>query len=165
MPKVTRKAGPGEERLRVAVNELHGLTGKVGWFPSSHYPDGTPVAYVAAIQEHGYPAGGIPPRLGMRDTADANRVIWAGVAHKGAKAVLMGTTSAYAVMETLVLKASGDMRKHIAQVTSPPLKPATIADRLRERANKKEVGALDKPLVFSGELIDSLTGVVEKSGV
>lgn len=164
MPTVVRKPGPGEERLRIATQELHGLVGKVGWFQSSHYPDGTPVAYVAAIQEYGYPSGGIPPRLGMRDTADAKRAEWAEVARRGSVAVLKGTTSALAVMGMLGLKASGDMRKHISQVVSPPLKPATIAARLRERADHKTVGALDKPLVFSGELIDSLTHTVERTG-
>lgn len=164
MPKVIRKPGPGDERLRVAIKDLHGLVGKVGWFQSSHYPDGTPVAYVASIQEHGYPAGGIPPRLGMRDTADAKRVEWAAIAGRGAKAVLKGTTSATAAMEQLGLKAAGDMRKHIAEIVSPPLKPATIQDRLRQRANKKLRGALDKPEVFTGELIDSLTNTTERTG-
>ena len=164
MPKVTRKPGPGDERLRVAIQDLHGVVGKVGWFQSSHYPDGTPVAYVASIQEHGYPAGGIPPRLGMRDTADKQRAIWADVARRGAKAVLKGTTTAREAMEQLGLKAAGDMRKHIAEVVSPPLKAATIQDRLRQRANRKVMGALDKPLVFSGELIDSLTNTTERTG-
>ena len=100
----------------------------------------------------------------MRATADAKRIEWAAIAARGSKAVLKGTTSAYAVMEALGLKAAGDMRKHISQVTSPPLKPATIAARLHERADHKTVGALDKPLVFTGELIDSLTNTVERTG-
>jgi hypothetical protein len=162
MPTVTRKPGPDADRLRVFVAGLDGLRGKVGWFESSHYPNGVPVAYVAAIQEFGYPAGGIPPRLGMRATAKEKTGEWREVARRGAKAALKGGTSAYAAMELLGLKAAGDVRKHISQVTSPPLKAATIQARLRKRSNKSKVGNLTKPLVDSGELIDSLTNRTER---
>src|SRR3954467_6900703 len=152
MPTVTRKPGPDAERLRIFVRDLTGLRGKVGWFETAHYPNGVPVAYVASIQEFGYPAGGIPPRLGLRATAREKTGEWREIAQRGAKAALKGTTTAYNAMELLGLKAAGDVRKHIAQVVSPPLKPATIQARLRKHANKSKVGNLTKPLVDSGEL-------------
>lgn len=45
-------------QLKAVYDELAKKQLKVGFFAHSKYPDGTPVAYVAAIQELGYPAGG-----------------------------------------------------------------------------------------------------------
>lgn len=163
MARVVRRPGPGAERLRIALEALDGKVGKVGWFESAVYPDGTQAAYVAAIHEYGYPEGGIPPRLGMRETADAKRGEWAGVAAQGAKAILEGKATAGAVMEAVGLKAAGDMRKRIATVQTPPLKPDTIRARQRQRADKKTVGNLTKPLVDTGFLLGSLTNTVEDS--
>ena len=38
----------------------------IGYFSEHRYPDGKPVAYVAAIQEFGHPASNIPMRAFMR---------------------------------------------------------------------------------------------------
>lgn len=162
--KVTRTPGPADARLRVAIAGLQGLTGKVGWFKSAHYPDGTPVAYVAVIQEYGYPDGGIPPRLGMRETAQAKRKEWAALVASGARSVLAGKSTGPQVMEALGLKAAGDMRKHIAEVQSPPLKDDTIKARRAQRSDKVTMGNLSKPLVFTGHLLATLTNTVEKKG-
>lgn len=162
MAKVERTPGPGDSRLRVALKGIEGNVGKVGWFATAHYPSGVPVAYVAAVQEFGYPAKNIPPRLGMRATAKEKRPEWASVAEQGAKAVLSGNATAPQLMELIGLKAAGDIRKHITTVQEPPLKPATIARRLAQRSNKKLVGNLTKPLVFTGHLLTTLTNTTEK---
>lgn len=47
-------------RLKAVYDELNKKQLKIGFFEHSKYPDGTPIAYVAAIQELGY--GPIPPR-------------------------------------------------------------------------------------------------------
>lgn len=161
MAEVKRVKGAGSDKLKIAIADLGKKVGKVGWFSTSHYPDGTPVAYVAAIQEYGYKS--IPPRLGMRATADQKRDEWSKIAESGAKAILAGTTSPQSVMELLGLKAAGDMRKHISTVTSPPLMPSTIRQRLSKKSNKKAVGSLTKPLVDTGILLGTLTNTVEDS--
>lgn len=51
--KVTNTPGPAREKLRILVEGLGKSKGRVGWFESAKYADGTPVAYVAAIQEYG----------------------------------------------------------------------------------------------------------------
>lgn len=46
------RQGPGIKTLKKGL-EISGMKTSVGWFPGAKYQDGTPVAYVAAIQEHG----------------------------------------------------------------------------------------------------------------
>lgn len=161
--KVVRIPGPADERLRVAVNQLQGVRGKVGWFKSSRYPDGTPVALVAAVQEYGWPEHNIPPRLGMRATADAKRADWARVADHGAKAVLAGTMTGVQAMELIGLAAAGDVRKHISEVRSPPLQVSTVKARLAGRKQGRVVSiTISKPLVDTGYMLGTLTNATEK---
>ena len=146
--------GPSAATLSVALKELDGLVGKTGYFDTATYPDGTPVAYVAAIHEYGYAAGGIPPRPTMRPTAaekGAQGGAWAQVAAKGAKACLNGLTTPAAALEALTLVAAGDVGKAIVALTAPPLKPRTIAAK-----------GFAKPLVDTGQMLQSVTGVVER---
>lgn len=48
-----KRSGPGIRRLQGILKSVNKLNAQVGWFPGAKYQDGTPVAYVAAIQEHG----------------------------------------------------------------------------------------------------------------
>jgi len=48
-----KRQGPGIKKLLEKVIEIDGLNTQVGWFPGTKYQDGTPVAYVAVIQEYG----------------------------------------------------------------------------------------------------------------
>lgn len=155
--KLQRTPGPARERLRVLIQGLGTMKGRVGWFESSKYPDGTPVAYIAAIHEFGYPGGNIPPRPTMRPTIEAQRHTWSTMFGQGAKAILAGNETPHTVMEKMGLLAAADIRKAIASLTSPPLKPETIKNRLRQRADGETVGGLDKPLVFSRILLTTLT--------
>lgn len=149
---VRRVSGPASISKAVATLEgLEGLEGKVGWFETAHYPDGTPVAYVATIHEFG--AGPIPARPFMRPAVAEYGRAWVALMGQGAKAALNGTTSAAAVLEAVTLRAAGDVGKAIKAVTSPPLKPMTIARK-----------GFDKPLVDTGQMLQSVTGKVEGVG-
>lgn len=53
MAKVIRKPGPARKGFEMLVRGMHGVEGKVGWNETAKYPNGTPVAYVMAIQEFG----------------------------------------------------------------------------------------------------------------
>lgn len=162
MAAVTRKPGPGAKVLATLAVGYKGLSGKAGWFESSHYPDGMPVAYAAAINEFGYPEGNIPPRLGMRATADKEREYLGQVANSGNRAIVAGKATPHVVMDAVGQAFVGKMKKHITEVFDPPLKAATIAARLRERADKKTVGNLTKPLENTMLLFNTITNVVEK---
>jgi len=148
-----RRDPSGGDRLTVALQGLDGLVGKTGYFETAKYPDGTPVAYVATIHEFGYPAGGIPARPTMRPTADQQRGEWAETMRLGAKAALNGESTPRDALERLTLKAAGDVSASIAALTSPALSPQTIARK-----------GFSKPLVDTGLMLRSPTGVVEERG-
>lgn len=145
-------SGPASTSRAVAVlGGLEGLEGKVGWFESAHYPDGTPVAYVATIHEHG--AGPIPARPFMRPAVAQYGPAWMKTMADGARAALNGSVSPEAVLEAVTLRAAGDVGKAIQAVTSPALKPMTIARK-----------GFAKPLIDTGQMFQSVTGKVEGAG-
>lgn len=60
--------GPGLDKLNFALKNLEGKVAKVGWVKKTSYDTGTPVAYVASINEFGVPGKNIPARPFMRPT-------------------------------------------------------------------------------------------------
>jgi phage gpG-like protein len=147
----------GRLAFEQGVRSLDGLTAKVGWFESAKYTNGTPVAYVAAIQEFGAAAQGIPPRPFMRPTYKAESKKWKDQIAKGATRVLQGRMSANQVMEQVANGARGDVDKTIAALTAPALKQSTIDARLRKKRDGKTVGGLTKPLEDSGLMRETLS--------
>lgn len=142
------------------MEAFKGLSAKVGYFESAKYPDGTPVAYVASIQEFGW--GPIPPRSFMRTTVAEQSQEWTRQFGRAAAAIAKGKIDPAAALEQLGALAAADVRKKITEISSPPLKEATVAARLRKRADKKTVGKLTKPLVDTGIMLASTTHVVER---
>lgn len=171
MAQVKRVPAPAEALLKVALAQLDGVKGKVGWFETAHYANGVPVALIAAVNEFGWPEHNIPPRLGMRATAQVMKPIWAKIAYDGSKRVLKGELTGVQMMEIIGLKAAGDFRKHISTVWEPPLKQSTIAHRQSSRGKGKKshnlgeallaIGGLTKPLVVSGHMLNTLTNTTE----
>lgn len=157
--RVKTKAG---ENLAKALENLDGKVGKVGWIHSSMYIDGREyVAEVAAQNEFGNPNKHIPARPFMRPTISEKRQEWANISKQGAEQILKGNYDIGQVLELLGLKAAGDIRKKITQITSPPLAQSTIDARLAKRANKSTVGNLTKPLIDTGIMMNTLTNSVE----
>jgi len=76
--------------------------------------------------------------------------------------VFVGNSTPMQVMTGLGVAASGDIRKKITEINSPPLKAGTIAARKRKLSKGKKVGGLTKPLVESSHMITTLTSTVEK---
>lgn len=159
---------------------MDGITGRVGWFEGSAYPDGTPIAYVAAINELGSPRNSIPSRSFMRSTADEENEKWKETANIVSSKILLGEITPQQGMELLCLKAEGDVAKKIASITAPPLSPITLGARKYRQQGKKVTGATigeiaqklkdgtlntsgvsDKPLVDSSLMINTLTHTVE----
>lgn len=158
------KNSKGLDNLRKAGHALDGIIAKVGYFETSKYPDGTPVAAVASVHEFGSPSKGIPARPTMRPTIAEQRPTWARHLAQGAQAVVEGRFTAEQVMDSVGALAAGDVRKSIAALQSPPLKPETIKARQRRYADKKTVGSLGKPLVDTAIMVNSVTHVVEAKG-
>jgi hypothetical protein len=159
----SRVKGEGRKSLELAFKHraLHGKIGKVGWIKPNTYPNGTPVALVAAVQEFGYAPKNIPPRSFMRTTIAEKQVSWRKVAFNGAQKVVAGKAAPGYVMEQIGLKAAGDIRKKIASILHPPLKPSTIARRKARYADKSTTGLLTKPLIDTKRMYNTLTNSVE----
>jgi hypothetical protein len=154
-------------------SNLDSKIAKVGWFESDIYPDeieektnkvlqkGLPVATVAHKQEFGDPEERIPPRPFMSTTIDQQRNNWLKKLKSGARAILAGNETPGSVMEAMGALAAGQIRKTITLIKSPKLSKRTIYDRLHRKSNKKTIGALDKPLVDTGIMLNTLTHQVE----
>ena len=120
-----------------AKGDKTALGGKVG---------GTPVAFVAAVQEFGDPAAGIPPRPFFRPAIAQHSDEW------GEKlgASLKGT--GYDVERALALVGKaieGDIAASIIATNDPRLAASTVAAK-----------GFEKPLVDSGHLLQSIDSEV-----
>lgn len=142
---------PAQELYNIAIKKLKNREDKNPY-----------VASVAATQELGDPAKRIPPRPFMRPTIEAKKQEWLSLAANRTKKIIDGKKTLIDVLDELGQKAAGDIRKTIKEVVSPPLSPITIAIRLIQKSNKKEIGKLTKPLVDTGIMLVTLTNTVEE---
>lgn len=138
-------------RLAKIAQELQENEVAAGWLSSARYEDGTPVAYIAAIQEFGNPPS-LPPRPTMRPTVAAKTSQWAKIYAQMIKNSQSGT----AVLEVMGGSIAGDMREAISQVVDPPLAKSTLQARKRRGNGSK------KPLVDTRVLFNTLTHVVRR---
>ena len=164
----------GLKHLQQRIDELDLFKVEIGWFESSQHPiykkDETgkevvigyePMASIAAQNEFGNPQRGIPPRPFIRPALSENRITWREQIKKGSRLVILGSLTDSELMERIGLSVAGHIRAQIAKVQQPALNPKTIAARLAVRADKQTLGNLDKPLVFEGILLNSLTYKVQ----
>jgi len=157
---------------------------RVGVLETSHYPDGTPVAYVAAIQEHGAPEVKIPARPFFRPTISEKQEEWARHLGDGAKAVIRQQMTADEVLTSVGAEAAGDVARKISELEAPALSPITVMLRgmkssaagknrvehvtgktvgeaaQRVADGKTNYGASTKPLVDDGYLLGSINNDV-----
>lgn len=162
--KVVRKQTQAGQQFFIALKKLkdNKKVGKVGWFAGSKYPDGTQVAYVAAIQEFGFPGGGIPARPTMRPTIEQKKDDWKLLAERLAKQLVKNELSVDEVLGGVVQKAAADVRRAISQLVSPALQESTLAARARRRGIKRDKlsGTGGKPLIDRRVLYNTLDGAV-----
>lgn len=143
----------GGDKLEKALKEMAAKLGegsavRVGFLEGSTYPDGTPTAMVAAIQEFGAPAREIPPRPFFRNMIAAKSPGWP-------KAIAdLLPANGYDVKKTLAQVGegvAGQLRTSITEFTTPANAPSTIARK-----------GFDKPLIDSGHLLASVSYQVEE---
>ncbi|MDE2434733.1 MAG: hypothetical protein KGM49_00600 [Sphingomonadales bacterium] len=137
----------GGQRLEEALRATGAKIGKarevrVGFLEGATYPDGTPVAMVAAIQNFGAPEAGIPPRPFFSDMVDAKSPGWGDQFGKVLKAAENDSALA---LERMGEGIAGQLREAIVDTNSPPLSPTTI----------KRKGS-DKPLIDTGHMLASV---------
>lgn len=144
------------EAIKKMLAELDKKEIRVGFFENSKYPDGTPIAYVAAIQEFGY--GPIPPRPFMRPAEEANKGKWLKGIAAGVRGVIAGNVTLDHALEQVGMVAAGDVRKAIKAVTAPPLAESTVRARQSRKKGKKAVSR--KPLVDTGQMLQAVNSAV-----
>ena len=182
MSIVQQMPGGCGENLRKMLEGMTGYEARVGWFENAKYPDGTPVAAAAAVQEFGWAARGIPPRLGLRQLAQERQADWAETAMQAADICLRTGRPAVSIFEIVAQDMAGDVKKRISEVTSPPLAQSTIDARLarmervskgaakralKRAAKQQEKGepvTLNKPLVDTRIMFNTVIGKAVRSG-
>lgn len=129
---------------------------KVGFIDGATYPDGTPVAMVAATNEYGNPANNQPPRPFFRNAIAEHESEWLDAISRG----LQKGVPLDDVLAVVGERAVGDVVQSIATLMDPPLSPATIASR------KSKGNASTKPLVDTKVMIRDVhyeVGEIESS--
>jgi hypothetical protein len=169
-------SGGGKIRafLEKAANGL-GLATKVeaGFFDDAIYPDGTPVAFVAMIQDQGAPDAGIPPRPFYRNFIAKNQPQWGKTLFKLTVKNYFNTQKALNQMGDVMI---GQLQQSIIDLLEPPLSPTTIMlrkmkmqdpdlvitfstvqeARARVAAGESTAGASTKPLIDTGFMLRSV---------
>lgn len=115
---------------------------RVGFLEGAKYPDGTPVALVAAVQNYGSGKLGIPPRPFFTNMVADKSASWPAAI----EANLVATH--YDVDLTLELVGqgiAGQLRRSIIDTNAPPLAPSTIARK-----------GFDKPLIHTSHMLNSV---------
>ena len=132
---------------------------KVGFFESAKYADGTPVAYIAAIQEFGHPEGKIPSRPFFRNAIKANEKKWQAASSQLMLSVIEGKLSKEQALDQLGALIKGDIQESIIDGKFETLKQSTLDAR---QSRKRTAGVSKKPLIDTGHMMRSVDYVVEK---
>lgn len=142
----------GGDKLRARLNGLAEKIGRgkrvdVGFLEGATYPDGTPVATIAAINEYGNPARNQPPRPFFRQMIADKKSGWGETFGSLMKASNMDSSKALDLMGECI---DGQLKQSINDLTQPPLAPSTIARK-----------GFDKPLIQSGVMVNSVSHEVK----
>jgi len=168
----------GGEKLAVLLKKMaadisKANTVEIGFFETAVYPDGMNVATVAAIQEFGAPAVGIPPRPFFRNMIANESPHWAADVAAQLKFNDYDTEKTMAQMGEEI---AGELRQSIVDTNDPALSPITLMirkmkaespDLVVTRATVGEAarriaaglsysGVSTKPLVDTGRMLDSI---------
>lgn len=138
----------GGDKFKRAVEDTaralgNGGTLKVGFLEGATYPNGTPVALVAAIHNYGAPRANIPPRPFFTNMVKDKSKEW--------PAAVQGllVKNKYDVKVTLQLTGEaikGQLQQAIRDFVGVPLSPVTIARK-----------GFDKQLIDTSHMLNSVS--------
>ena len=153
-----------------------GATVKVGFLEGATYPDGTPVAMVAAIQNFGAPSRGIPPRPFFNQLIADHAASW------GPATAKLLESNKFDVDMTLAQVGQGiegQLRQEIVDMNAPALSNVTLILREFYWTNPQDIrgrdvvaarelskegyvpnGVSTKPLVWTGHMLNSISSEV-----
>ena len=164
--------------LRVRTDKLSKASEvQVGFLPDKRYPDGTLTSMVAAIQEFGAPKAGIPPRPFFRNMISKEQKSWPQLLSVALQNADLDASKALSVVGEEV---AGELRQSIVDTNEPALSPVTLMlrkmvgpngrvtsyaqvkeARARVAAGESPGGVSSKPLVWTGQLLDSIDHIVK----
>ena len=129
---------------------------QIGFLAGATYPDGKPVAMIAAIQEYGAPSRGIPPRPFFRNMIAAKSKEWGPAM---AELLKENGYDAFRTLQQTGEAVAGQLRQSIVDTNDPPLAAATLRARgytggAYNPKNPATFGA--KPLVDTGHMLNSV---------
>lgn len=153
---------------------------RVGFLENATYPDGTPVAMVAAIQEFGAPSRNIPPRPYFRTMVKEKSDSWADAT---SNLLVSNNFDAIKTLNQVGAGISGQLQESIKKQNQPPLSKVTLMLRKMksedsslvvtgatvgeavERVAKEEsvAGVPTKPLIDTGHLWNSVSWEITES--
>lgn len=137
----------GGEKLRRALAEISrsvrgGGSLRVGFLSNATYPNGTPVAMIAAIHNWGAPSRNIPPRPFFTNMVAKHSPEWPTEIRAQLKATNYDARTTMNRMGALI---KGELQQSIRDLPGPPLKPATV--------KRKGFSSL---LIDTGHLLNSI---------
>jgi len=145
---------------------------QAGWFEESKYSNGAPIGGIAAVQNYGVTinqARGdsswtivIPPTHFWEACQEENKVKWRQKFQEAWQSVFLGNINPDRAMAQIGLMIEGDIAKAISAVDSPPLAESTIKKRKSRMSDKKTTGGLNKRLIDTGQMFDSVSHKVTK---
>lgn len=161
---------------RIASNLGKGANLKVGFLEGATYPDGTPVAMAAALNNFGTRTA--PPRPFFSNMVKDKSPGWPKALEENLKATGYKTSE---TMELMGVGIGGQLQDSIIQTSEPPLSPITVMLRgmksndqslvvtgatvgeaaRRVRDGKTNYGASTKPLVESSHMLNSVDHEVQ----
>jgi hypothetical protein len=136
----------GGDELRAALSRIsrgvrRGGSLKVGFLAGATYPDGKPVAMIAAIHNWGAPARNIPPRPFFTNMIVKYGPGWPQLIRDQLRAT---NYDARETMNRVGAVLVGQLKQSIRDTNEPPLAPATIRRK-----------GFDKPLIDRAIMINS----------
>lgn len=164
----------GGEGLAAKLRDLRGKIGKahevrVGFLEGATYPNGTPVATVAALNNFGAPAAGIPPRPFFSNMVRDQSPEWGD---RFAAVLAQADYDAQTALELMGEGIAGQLREAVIDLVGPPNSPVTnllkqrfptgdgvtFSDVMQARADVAAgiTAPAGKPLVWSGHLLNSV---------
>lgn len=127
---------------RIADRVTRPATLRVGFLEGATYPDGKPVAMIAAIQEFGAPRANIPARPFFRNMIAKKSKEWPRAV---ADLLVQNDYDVARTLDQAGFAIEGQLRQSIQQTNAPPLAQSTI-DRKGH----------SKPLVDTGHMLNSV---------
>ena len=182
MPDYLIQAGWFEEGKYSNGTSIAGIAAVQNYGGTIHHPGGTPYFFSELAQRAVFLSKNsswgkemverglitkphtivIPPTHFMENCQNKNKDKWQNEMKNAFTQVFLGNINPDKAMEQMGFLIEGDIAKEIAQGNYPPDKPSTVKAKMNRYKNYKKKGNLDKRLVDTGQMLDSVSHKVDK---